>query len=222
MGPSSRTGCACSNSSSTGTCSRTHPRNRPWTCPRSPAENRAPSRSRRVHELRICPRQARRPRQRFRPGLHLSRDLRPPVGAVGRDLESNPGALHPANLPAFREQRSDLGREASGTAPDNQRKRLSLAVVSALVDEETGGPLDLPAPEIAFPSAYPEEAETVEVDVAVVATLDVPEENRLAAAVVRGLREGTGARDGTAAVVEPVSRDVPGGNFAHMGRISHR
>src|SRR5207245_6065735 len=96
----------------------------------------------RVHELRICPRQARRPRQRFRPGLHLSRDLRPPVGAVGRDLESNPGALHPANLPAFREQRSDLAREASGTAPDNQRKRLSLAVVGALVDEETGGPLD--------------------------------------------------------------------------------
>jgi hypothetical protein len=37
---------------------------------------------------------------------------------------------------------------------------------------------------------------------------DVPEEDRLAEAVVRGLREGAGASDGAAAIVEPVSRDV--------------
>src|SRR5215468_2874358 len=35
----------------------------------------------RVHELRILSRQARRARQRLRPRLHLSRDLRSPVGA---------------------------------------------------------------------------------------------------------------------------------------------
>ena len=80
---------------------------------------------------------------------------------------------------------------------------------------ETGRPLNLPRPEIAFPSPHPDEAETVEVDVAVVATLDVPEENRLAETVVRGLSERAGARDGAAAVVEPVSRDVPRGNSGH-------
>src|SRR5262252_1186268 len=47
------------------------------------------------------------------------------------------------------------------------------------------------------------------------ATLDVPEQNRLAETVVRGLSKGAGARDGAAAIVEPISRDVPAGNFSH-------
>ena len=45
--------------------------------------------------------------------------------------------------------------------------------------------------------------------------LDVPEQDRLADAVVRSLGEGAGARDGAAAIVEPVSRDVPAGNLDH-------
>jgi hypothetical protein len=44
---------------------------------------------------------------------------------------------------------------------------------------------------------------------------DVPEEDRLAEAVVRGLREGARASDSTAAIVEPVTRDVPVGNLSH-------
>ena len=44
---------------------------------------------------------------------------------------------------------------------------------------------------------------------------DVPEENRLAEAVVWGLREGAGASDGAAAIVKPVTRDVPVGNLSH-------
>ena len=44
---------------------------------------------------------------------------------------------------------------------------------------------------------------------------DVPEQDRLAEAVVRGLGERAGARDGAAAIVEPVSRDVPVGNLGH-------
>jgi hypothetical protein len=44
---------------------------------------------------------------------------------------------------------------------------------------------------------------------------DVPEENRLAEAVVRGLREGAGASDGAAAIVESITRDVPVGNLGH-------
>src|SRR6266436_2078510 len=54
-----------------------------------------------------------------------------------------------------------------------------------------------------------------EIDIVVIASPDVPEQNRLAEAVVRGLREGAGARDGAAAIVEPVSRDVPTGNVSH-------
>ena len=45
--------------------------------------------------------------------------------------------------------------------------------------------------------------------------LDVPEEGRLAEAVVWRLSEGAGARDSAAAIVEPVSRDVPVGRLGH-------
>jgi hypothetical protein len=44
---------------------------------------------------------------------------------------------------------------------------------------------------------------------------DVPEQHRLAEAVVRGLGKGAGARDSAAAIVEPVSDDVPAGNLGH-------
>ena len=89
------------------------------------------------------------------------------------------------------------------------------ALVGTLVDEETGRPLGLTRPEIALPSAHPDEAETIEIDVAVLATLDVPEEDRLAEAVVWRLSERAGARDGAAAVVEPVSRDMPSWDCVH-------
>jgi hypothetical protein len=137
------------------------------------------------------------------------------VGAVGRDLEIDPCALDSKKLSASSKQHGDLGRKSSGAAAENERKRLRLALVSALVDEDTGCPLNLPRPEIAFPSAHPDEAETVEVDVAVVATLDMPEENRLAETVVRRLSERARARDGAAAIIKPVSCDVPSGNCGH-------
>jgi hypothetical protein len=89
-------------------------------------------------------------------------------------------------------------------APAKLRRRL-----------ETGGPLDLSSPQIAFPSSYADEAQTVEFDIAVMATPDMPEQHRLAIAVVRGLGEGAGTRDGATAIVEPVSRDVPAGTLSH-------
>src|SRR5271165_2417914 len=46
--------------------------------------------------------------------------------------------------------------------------------------------------------------------------LDVPEQDRLAEAVVRGLGEGARASNGTAAIVKPISRDVPVGNLGHV------
>src|SRR6266516_5757989 len=94
-------------------------------------------------------------------------------------------------------------------------KHLGLTLVGAVVDEDAGGPLGLSRPEIAFPSSHADEAQTVEIDIAVMAMPDVPEQHRLAETVVRGLGEGAGARDGATAIVEPVSRDVPAGNLSH-------
>ena len=90
-----------------------------------------------------------------------------------------------------------------------------MAIVSVVVDEDTGGSLDLSSPEIAFPSSHADEAQTVEIDIAVMAIPDVPEQHPLAKAVVRGLGEGAGTRDGATTIVEPVSRDVPAGNLSH-------
>ena len=44
---------------------------------------------------------------------------------------------------------------------------------------------------------------------------DVPEQHGLAEAVVRGLGERARAGDSAAAIVEPVSRDVPVGKLGH-------
>jgi hypothetical protein len=52
-----------------------------------------------------------------------------------------------------------------------------LLLVGTIVDEDTSSALDLPCPEIAFPSLHPDEAEVVQVDIAIVTLLDVPEQN---------------------------------------------
>ena len=169
--------------------------------------------ARRVHELRIFSRQARRAAQGRGPGLHFAGDLRSPLGAVGRDLEGDLRPLHATQLPAFGEQRSDESRKSSDLAAENAGKHVRLALVGAVVNENAGRPLSLPRPEIAFPSSHPDEAQTVEIDIAVMAMSDVPEQHRLAEAVVRRLGEGAGAGDGAAAIVEPVSGDVPAGNL---------
>src|SRR6266404_5652980 len=171
--------------------------------------------TRRVHELRIFSRQARRAGQGLGPGLHFAGNLRSPPGAVGRDLEGDPRPLHAPDLPAFGEQRGDESRKSPDVAAENAGKHLRLALVGAVVDEDAGHPLRLSRPEIAFPSSHPDEAQTVETDVAVMAMPDVPEQDGLADAVVRGLGEGAGARDGATAIVEPISRDVPAGILGH-------
>src|SRR5262249_12031068 len=177
--------------------------------------------ARRVHELRILSWRAGRPRQGLRPRLHLSDDLCSPVGAIWPHLERDPGALHSTNLPAFGKHRAPQSGKPSGAASDNKLNRLGLTLVGTLVDEETGRTRGLPRPEVAFPSAHSDEAEAVEIDLAILATLDVPKEDRFAKAVVGRLRERAGARDGAGAVVEPVSRDVPGLACVHDVPSSH-
>jgi hypothetical protein len=138
-----------------------------------------------------------------------------PLRAVGRNLEGDPRTLYAADLPAFGKQRCHECRESPDLATENAGKYFGLARIGALVDENAGASLGLSRPEISFPSSHTNEAEVVEPDITVMAIPDVPEQNRLAESVVRGLGEGAGARDGAAAIVEPVSDDVPVGNLGH-------
>src|ERR1700730_10528314 len=169
----------------------------------------------RVHKLRIFSRQAGRASQGLGPSLHFAGDLHSPLGAVGRDLKAYPSALHAPHLPASSEQGRDESRKSSDLAAENAGKHLGLAVIGAIVEEDACASLDLARPEIAFPSPHADEAQTVEIDIAIMAIPDVPEKDRLAEAVVWGLGKGAGARDGAAAVVEPITDDVPAGALGH-------
>jgi len=56
----------------------------------------------------------------------------------------------------------DESRKSSDLAAENAGEHFRLALVGAIVDEEAGATLGLSCPEIAFPSSYPDEAQTVE------------------------------------------------------------
>jgi hypothetical protein len=112
-------------------------------------------------------------------------------------------------------------QESSCTSAENEGKHLSLTLVGAFVDKDAGGPLGPSRPQITFPSSYTDKAQIVEIDIAVMTGPDVPEKDRLAEAVVWGLCEGAGASDGAAAIVKPISRDVPVRNLSHRDRCSY-
>src|SRR5262249_43493216 len=169
----------------------------------------------RVHELRIFSRQACRASQSLGPGLHFARDFCSPLSTVGRDLIGDPRTLRTPKLPTFRKQGGDETQESSCTSAENEGKHRRLTLVGALVDKDAGGPLGLSRPQITFPPSHTDKAQIVEIDIAVMTGPDVPEKHRLAEAVVRGLREGAGASDGAAAIVKPVSHDLPVGNLSH-------
>ena len=52
-------------------------------------------------------------------------------------------------------------------------------------------------------------------NIPVMTTSDVPEQDRLANAIVRGLGEGAGAGDGAAAIIKPVTGDLPIWDLGH-------
>src|SRR6516165_10465352 len=174
----------------------------------------------RVHELRIFSRQACRASQSLSPGLHFARDFCSPLSAVGRDLIGDPRTLRTPKFPTFREQCSDESQESSCTPAENEGKYLRLTLVGAFVDKDAGGPLGPSRPQITFPSSHTDKAQIVEIDIAVMTGLDVPEKDRLAESVVWGLREGAGTSDGAAAIVKPISRDVPVGNLSHADLLA--
>ena len=171
--------------------------------------------SRWIDELWIFARYARRAGQGLGPGFDFAGDLGAPVGAIWRDLKSDPCAFDASDLPTFRKQRSDDGGKSTDLAAKDARQHLGLALVGAFIDEDARCAVGLSCPEIAFPSPHSDKAQIVEIDIAVMATSDVPEQNQLADAIVRGLGEGAGARNSTTAIVEPVSGDLPVWNLNH-------
>ena len=99
--------------------------------------------------------------------------------------------------------------------PKIRGQNFGLPLVRTLVDEDAGGALDLAGPQVALPSPDANEAQIIEIDVAVMALPNVPKQDRLAHSVIRGLGKGAWARDGAAAVVKPVSRDTPDRGCVH-------
>src|SRR5262249_43520765 len=117
--------------------------------------------ARRIHELRIFSRNARWASQGLGPGLYFASNLRPPLSAVGRDLESDPRTLDASDLSALSKQRSDDSRKSSDMAAENAGKNLSLAIVSVVVDEDTGGVHHLSRPQTALPTCHSDETQTI-------------------------------------------------------------
>jgi hypothetical protein len=86
-----------------------------------------------------------------------------------------------------------------------------------IINIEAGDPRRLSRPEIALPAADPHKAEIVELDVAIMALADAPEQHRFTKTVIRRLRKSARAGYCAAAVVEPVPDDMPARNVAHPG-----
>jgi hypothetical protein len=84
-----------------------------------------------------------------------------------------------------------------------------------IVDIEASDPCGLPRPEITLPTADPNKAEIIELNIAVMAFADVPEQHRFTKTVIRRLGKGARTWNCAAAVVEPVADDVPARNVAH-------
>jgi hypothetical protein len=92
---------------------------------------------------------------------------------------------------------------------------LRLSLIGTFVDKDAGSPLGLSRPQIPFPSPHSDEAQIVETNIPVMTTSDVPEQDRLANAIVRGLGEGAGAGDSAAAIIKPVTGDLPSWDLGH-------
>src|SRR4029079_7590039 len=95
----------------------------------------------RVHELRIFSRQTRGASQRLGPGFDFAGDLSTPLSAVRRNLEGNERALYAADLAPCGKERCDKRGDPSDLTTENPGEHFSLALVSALVDENACAPL---------------------------------------------------------------------------------
>src|SRR5690242_18652234 len=139
------------------------------------------------------------------------------MAEIGRNLIPDFGPFDAAALPPSREALIDPAGEAAGATADDCRQCLHLPVVGMIINKEAGHPCRLSRPQVALPAADPHKTELVELDVAIMALADVPEQHRFTKAVIGRLGKGARARNGAAAVVEPVADDMPARNVAHPG-----
>src|SRR5262249_16434048 len=136
---------------------------------------------------------------------------------IGRDLEGYLRALDAPRLPPPGKAPIDPLREAARATADDRRQCRHLPIVRVFIDIKAGNPACVARPQIARPPTDPHQAQIVEIDIAVATLADMPEQHRLAKAVIRCLGEGAWAGNRTAAIVEPVANDVPAGDIAHQG-----
>jgi hypothetical protein len=83
------------------------------------------------------------------------------MSLIGRNLEGDLRALDTARLSPSGKALVDPARETAGTAADDCRQRLHLAVIGALIHIEPGDPGRLACPQIALPPADPHQAQTI-------------------------------------------------------------
>src|SRR4051794_26308613 len=137
------------------------------------------------------------------------------MGLIGRDLKGYFRTLDTARLSSSGKAFVHPARKTAGATADDRRQCLHLAVIGVLIDIEPGDPGRLARPQIALPTADPHKAQIIELDVAVMAFADMPEQHRLTEAVIRRLCEGARTGNRAAAVVEPVADNVPVRNITH-------
>src|SRR5262249_6681534 len=133
--------------------------------------------ARSVDQLRIFPRRAGRPNDRLGPGLDPADDLDAPMAEIGGNLIGDFGPLDAAALPAAPKPLFPPPGKAACAPANDCRQRLHLPVVGMIIDIEAGNPRRLFRPKVAFPAADPYKAEVVELDIAVMAFADVPEQH---------------------------------------------
>src|SRR4051812_8711215 len=112
---------------------------------------------------------------------------------IGGDLKGYFRALDAARLPPSGKAFIHPARKTASATADDRRQCFYLAIIGVLIDIEPSNPGRLARPEIALPTADPHEAQIVEFNVAVMALADMPEQHRLAEAVIRRLCEGARA-----------------------------
>src|SRR5438552_8696910 len=139
------------------------------------------------------------------------------MAEIGRNLIPDFGPLDAAALPPSGEALVDPAREAASAAAYDCRQCIHLPVVGMIIDIEAGDSRRPSRPEVALPAADPHKAEIIELDVAIMALANAPEQHRFTKTVIGRLRESARAGYCAAAVVEPVADDMPARNVAHPG-----
>jgi hypothetical protein len=127
----------------------------------------------------------------------------------GGNLERKLGPFGTKKFLAPRMMLSELRPPAADVATENIRNRPRLSVARSVVDNYASAPQRIVGPKVSLKISYYGYAEIIEFNVIEMTFPDMPEKNELTKVVVRGLSERAGTGNRAAAVVEPITLDVP-------------